>query len=53
MADDEQYDDVDQYDEEQEVEDDIILEGEQKKDLGRELLRFHPEARRGRLPQTY
>jgi DNA-directed RNA polymerase subunit K/omega len=45
MADDEQYDDVDQYDEEQEVEDDIILEGEQKKDLGRELLRFHPEAR--------
>jgi DNA-directed RNA polymerase subunit K/omega len=46
MADDEQYDvDGDQYDEEQEVEDDAIIEGEQKRDLGRELLRFHPEAR--------
>lgn len=46
MADDEQYDaDGDQYDEEQEIEDDALIEGEQKRDLGRELLRFHPEAR--------
>ena len=36
MADDEQYDaDGDQYDEEQEVEDDALIEGEQKRDLGR------------------
>ena len=46
MADDEQYDvDGDQYDEDQEIEDDALIEGEQKRDLGRELLRFHPEAR--------
>ena len=45
MADDDQYDEADQYDEEQELEDDIAIEGEHKKDLGRELRRFHPEAR--------
>jgi DNA-directed RNA polymerase subunit K/omega len=44
MADDEQYDD-DAYDEELEVEDDLVIEDNQKRDFGNELLRFHPEAR--------
>jgi DNA-directed RNA polymerase subunit K/omega len=44
MADDEQYDD-DAYDEELEVDDDLIIEDNQKRDFGNELLRFHPEAR--------
>jgi DNA-directed RNA polymerase subunit K/omega len=47
MADDEQYGDDDQYDEELEIDDDAnaLLEDSQKKDLGNELLKFHPEAR--------
>ena len=45
MADDDQYDDTEQYEEDQEVTDDIFVEGEQKKDLSKELLKFHPEAR--------
>ena len=44
MADDEQYD-YDNYDEDQEVDDDMIIEDTQKRDLGNELLKFHPEAR--------
>jgi DNA-directed RNA polymerase subunit K/omega len=46
MADDEQYDD-DQYIEEEEVAEDdaALLETNQVKDFGNELLRFHPEAR--------
>jgi len=44
MADDEQYDD-DAYDEELEVDDDLVVEDNQKRDFGNELLRFHPEAR--------
>ena len=44
MADDEDYEE--QYDEEVDlVEDGILLEDAQKKDLGNELMRFHPEAR--------
>jgi len=35
----------DQYDEELDLAEDIGLEETQKKDLGNELLRFHPEAR--------
>jgi len=48
MADDAGDDDYDQYDEEVEVADDMAegaLEETQKKDLGNELMRFHPEAR--------
>jgi DNA-directed RNA polymerase I, II, and III subunit RPABC2 len=44
MADDEQYD-YEAYDEDQEVDDDMIIEDTQKRDLGNELLKFHPEAR--------
>jgi DNA-directed RNA polymerase I, II, and III subunit RPABC2 len=45
MADDDQYDmDGDQYEEEQDIDDDALISGEQKRDLERELLRFHPEA---------
>jgi DNA-directed RNA polymerase subunit K/omega len=44
MADDEQYD-YDNYDEDQELDDDMIVEDTQKRDLGNELLKFHPEAR--------
>jgi len=44
MADDEQYD-YEAYDEDQEVDDDMIVEDTQKRDLGNELLKFHPEAR--------
>lgn len=44
MADDEQYD-YDAYDEDEEVDDDMIIEDTQKRDLGNELLKFHPEAR--------
>ena len=44
MADDEQYD-YEAYDEDQEVDDDMIIEDSQKRDLGNELLKFHPEAR--------
>jgi len=44
MADDEQYD-YDAYDEDEELDDDMIIEDTQKRDLGNELLKFHPEAR--------
>ena len=44
MAEEEQYD-YDAYDEDQEVDDDMIIEDTQKRDLGNELLKFHPEAR--------
>ena len=48
MADDDQYDmDGDQYEEEQDIDDDALISGEQKRDLERELLRFHPEALQG------
>jgi len=44
MAEEEEYDE--QYDEEIDVvEDGLALEDTQKKDLGNELMRFHPEAR--------
>lgn len=48
MADEGGDDDYDQYDEEVEMADDMAegaLEDAQKKDLGNELMRFHPEAR--------
>jgi DNA-directed RNA polymerase I, II, and III subunit RPABC2 len=48
MADEAGDDDYDQYDEEVEVADDGAdgaLEESQKKDLGNELMRYHPEAR--------
>ena len=44
MAEEEQYD-YDEYNEDQEIEDDMIIEDTQKRDLGNELLKFHPEAR--------
>lgn len=44
MAEEEQYD-YDDYNEDQEVDDDMIIEDTQKRDLGNELLKFHPEAR--------
>lgn len=44
MAEEEQYD-YDAYDEDQEIDDDMIIEDTQKRDLGNELLKFHPEAR--------
>jgi DNA-directed RNA polymerase subunit K/omega len=43
MADEEDYDD--QYDEDNDIIDDGVLEDSQKKDLANELMRFHPEAR--------
>jgi len=44
MADEEDYDD--QYDEDMDLaEDGALLEDTQKKDLGNELMRFHPKAR--------
>ena len=44
MAEEEQYD-YDEYNEDQEIDDDMIIEDTQKRDLGNELLKFHPEAR--------